>query len=154
MRRIQIRARAIGIAAIVASIGCAASAPAPASPPHEQTVPEAIYEELQPVALKNCTLKRFGSRNDGGYLMCENLVDGVRSAYSYGIDTEDNWGCDVSREYKVPVHQYDCFTEHRPTCDGGTFHEPNREERRRRQTAPDQDGRRRRRVGFADGDAR
>ncbi len=121
MRRIQIRARAIGIAAIVASIGCAASAPAPASPPHEQTVPEAIYEELQPVALKNCTLKRFGSRNDGGYLMCENLVDGVRSAYSYGIDTEDNWGCDVSREYKVPVHQYDCFTEHRPTCDGGTF---------------------------------
>ena len=29
---------------------------------------EAILAELQPVALKNCTLKRFGSANDGGYL--------------------------------------------------------------------------------------
>jgi hypothetical protein len=27
---------------------------------------EAILAELQPVALKNCTLKRFGSANDGG----------------------------------------------------------------------------------------
>ena len=34
---------------------------------------EAILAELQPVMLKNCTLKRFGSANDGGYLMCENL---------------------------------------------------------------------------------
>ena len=36
---------------------------------------EAILAELQPVALKNCTLKRFGSANDGGYLMCENLIE-------------------------------------------------------------------------------
>jgi hypothetical protein len=35
---------------------------------------EAILAELQPVALKNCALKRFGSANDGGYLMCENLI--------------------------------------------------------------------------------
>ena len=28
---------------------------------------EAILAELQPVALKNCTFKRFGSANDGGY---------------------------------------------------------------------------------------
>ena len=35
---------------------------------------EAILAELQPVALKNCTLKRFDSANDGGYLMCENLM--------------------------------------------------------------------------------
>ena len=31
---------------------------------------------------------------------------GVQSAYSYGIDTEDNWGCDVSRQFGVPIHQY------------------------------------------------
>jgi len=31
---------------------------------------EAILAELQPVALKNCTFKRFGSANDGGYVMC------------------------------------------------------------------------------------
>jgi membrane protein DedA with SNARE-associated domain len=30
---------------------------------------EAILAELQPVTLTNCTLKRFGSTNDGGYLM-------------------------------------------------------------------------------------
>ena len=35
---------------------------------------EEILAELQPVVLKNCTLKRFGSANDGGYVMCENLI--------------------------------------------------------------------------------
>ena len=80
-----------------------------------------LFEEVRPVALANCTLKRYGSTYDGGYLMCENLLEGVRSAYSYGIASEDNWGCEVSRSLRVPIHQYDCFTEHRPTCDGGTF---------------------------------
>ena len=70
---------------------------------------EAILAELQPVALKNCTLKRFGSANDGGYLMCENLVEPLDSGYSYGVGSNDDWGCDVSRRYHVPVHQYDCF---------------------------------------------
>ena len=42
---------------------------------------EAILAELQPVALKNCTLKRFGSANDGGYLMCENLIAPIDTAY-------------------------------------------------------------------------
>src|SRR5438046_293315 len=46
---------------------------------------EAILAELQPVALKNCTLKRFGSANDGGYLMCENLIEPLDAGYSYGV---------------------------------------------------------------------
>ena len=82
---------------------------------------EAILAELQPVALANCTFKRFGSANDGGYLMCENLMEPLDSAYSYGVGTNDDWGCEVSRRYQVPVHQYDCFDPARPTCDGGTF---------------------------------
>jgi hypothetical protein len=82
---------------------------------------KALANELQPVALKNCTLARIGSVNDGGYIACENLMTGVESAYSYGIETEDNWGCQVSRKLGVAIHQYDCFTEHRPTCDGGKF---------------------------------
>jgi len=82
---------------------------------------EAILAELQPVALKNCTLKRFGSANDGGYLMCENLIEPVDAAYSYGVGTNDDWGCDVSRRYHIPVHEYDCFDPARPTCEGGTF---------------------------------
>jgi hypothetical protein len=40
----------------------------------ERKLRGAILAELQPVVLKNCTLKRFGSANDGGYLMCENLI--------------------------------------------------------------------------------
>src|SRR4030095_5544234 len=40
----------------------------------EHKLREAILAELQPVALENCTLKRFGSANDGGYLMCDNLI--------------------------------------------------------------------------------
>src|SRR3954469_25649430 len=81
----------------------------------------AILAELQPVALKNCTLKRFGSANDGGYLMCENLIEPLESGYSYGVGANDDWGCEVSRRYHVPVHEYDCFDPARPSCDGGRF---------------------------------
>src|SRR5437899_9911609 len=82
---------------------------------------EAILAELRPVALKNCTLKRFGSANDGGYLMCENLIEPLDAAYSYGVGQNDDWGCEVSRRYHVLVHQYDCFDPARPTCNGGLF---------------------------------
>jgi hypothetical protein len=85
---------------------------------------EAILAELRPVVLKNCTLKRFGSANDGGYLMCENLVEPIDSAYSYGVGMNDDWGCEVSRRFHIPVHEYDCFDPARPTCYGGklVFH--------------------------------
>jgi hypothetical protein len=81
----------------------------------------ALLAELQPVVLKNCTLKRFGSANDGGYLLCDNLSEGVESAYSYGIGVDDQFGCDISKRFDVPVHQYDCFDPARPTCEGGRF---------------------------------
>ena len=82
---------------------------------------EAILAELQPVALKNCAFKRFGSANDGGYLMCENLIEPLDAAYSYGVGRNDDWGCEISRRYQVPVYQYDCFDPARPVCDGGKF---------------------------------
>jgi hypothetical protein len=81
----------------------------------------AFLAELAPVTLKNCTLKRFGSVNDGGYLLCDNLSEGVQSAYSYGVGPNDELGCDVSKRYGVPVHEYDCFDPARPTCQGGVF---------------------------------
>lgn len=95
--------------------------PSPWPPAEPPAVRRQLLKELHPVTLKNCTLKRYGGPNDGGYLMCENLASGAQSAYSYGIETEDNWGCDVARQFKVPIHQYDCFTEHRPACSGGKF---------------------------------
>src|SRR5437762_8827551 len=82
---------------------------------------EVILAELQPVALKNCTFARFGGANDGGYLMCRNLIEPIDAAYSYGVGPNDDWGCDVSRRYHVPVHEYDCFDPARPLCSGGTL---------------------------------
>jgi hypothetical protein len=129
MSRMRSSAGVLAFCAILSLIALAASAcqspPASqANPTEPHQVRQALLDELRPVTLKNCRLKRFGSVNDGGYLMCENLIAGLESAYSYGIDTEDNWGCEVSREFGVRVHQYDCFTPHRPMCEGAppVFH--------------------------------
>ena len=68
-----------------------------------------LFAELQPVKVTNCELARYGEPHDGGYMACRNLLSNVRSAYSYGISGYDGWGCEISTELKVPVHQYDCF---------------------------------------------
>jgi hypothetical protein len=83
-----------------------------------------LFDELQPIALTNCELKRFGEVNDGGYVLCANLLDAVQSGYSYGISGYDGWGCQVSRERKIKVHEYDCFNLTEPRCPGGAtiFH--------------------------------
>ena len=117
------RRHAIRIALVIVAFG-AAAAIAIGDIAHRaaaRRLREAILAELQPVVLKNCTLKRFGSANDGGYLMCENLIEPLDAAYSYGVGSNDDWGCEMSRRYHVPVYQYDCFDPARPTCDGGTF---------------------------------
>ena len=84
----------------------------------------ALFAELQPVKITNCELARYGEHNDGGYLACRNLLTDVKSAYSYGISGYDGWGCQVSTELKVPVHQYDCFNTTQPSCPTGkpVFH--------------------------------
>jgi hypothetical protein len=84
----------------------------------------ALFEMLQPVGISNCQLERFGESNDGGYLMCNNLLGAVQSGYSYGISGYDKWGCDISARFNVPVHQYDCFNTTQPVCATGktVFH--------------------------------
>jgi hypothetical protein len=75
------------------------------------------------VTLTNCQLQRFGEPNDGGYLVCANLLDDVAAGYSYGINGYDGWGCEVATTLGVPVHQYDCFDGRVPACAGKTmFH--------------------------------
>jgi len=84
-----------------------------------------LFDELQPVALDNCQLERFGDPScDGGYVMCANLLARIKVAYSYGIEGRDQWGCDVSRRFGVRVHEYDCFDSRRPVCSAGdaVFH--------------------------------
>jgi hypothetical protein len=86
---------------------------------------QALFDMLQPVALRNCELQRFGEANDGGYLMCANLLSGAEVGYSYGIGGYDQWGCDISSTLDVTVHQYDCFDARRPACSAGdmVFHD-------------------------------
>ena len=83
-----------------------------------------LFAEIQPVRVVNCELKRFGEAHDGGYPLCANLLGAVKAGYSYGISGYDGWGCDVSRQLRVPVHQYDCFDLRAPVCSGGdtVFH--------------------------------
>jgi hypothetical protein len=85
-------------------------------PPEVVELRQRLFDMLQPVALTNCELERFGEAHDGGYLMCGNLLSGVQSAYSYGIGGYDKWGCDISRTLDLTVHQYDCFNTAQPWC--------------------------------------
>jgi hypothetical protein len=87
----------------------------------KQEIRQTFFSTLRPVRLANCTMERFGSPHDGGYLLCGNLLGQIQSAYSYGIRGNDDWGCDIWKKAHVPVHQYDCFDLSRPSCPGGDF---------------------------------
>lgn len=84
-----------------------------------------IQTHLKPVALQNCNLQRFGDVDDGGYLLCANLLDRIGSVYSYGIDGRDNFGCSIARAHSIVVHQFDPFNTDRPACNNELtlFHE-------------------------------
>ncbi len=112
-----------GVLAIV-GLGIAVAPSLHPKPPTAREIRRALLAELQPVTLKNCTLERIGSVYDGGYLMCGNLLGNVQSAYSYGIGTDDHWGCQISTRLRVPVHEYDCFSPNQFACPGGqaVFH--------------------------------
>lgn len=117
--------RAAALVLFVAAVGVLAGLPLLHPPLTARQIRSQLLMEIQPVALKNCTMRRFGSSNDGGYLMCDNLLDRVESAYSYGIGGADAWGCDVSQRYDLTVHQYDCFSPPASGCPNGRsiFHD-------------------------------
>ena len=111
---------ASSIAAIAVSLVLRPDA-APVEPAEyltETEIKKALFDLVQPIRLANCDLVRFGEDNDGGYLMCGNLLDDVQVGYSYGISGYDGWGCEVSTRLDVAVHQYDCFDTRRPACLG------------------------------------
>jgi hypothetical protein len=118
----------IGWAAVtmfVVAVGALAVAPRLPQKLTARQFRQQLLAELRPVALENCTMRRFGSPNDGGYLLCENLLGNVRSAYSYGIGPADDWGCEISEVLGLPVHQYDCFSPPVAACPSGrsVFHD-------------------------------
>src|SRR5258707_3715205 len=71
---------------------------------HKAEIRKELFAEIQPVHVTNCELKRFGEPHDGGYPLCDNLFGAVKAGYSYGISGYDGWGCDGSRQLRVPVH--------------------------------------------------
>ena len=83
-------------------------------------VREALWAAFTPVQITNCELQRFGPTNDGGYLLCKNMMEQARAVYSYGIAGADPWGCVVAEALEVPLHQYDCFDTTVPLCQGKT----------------------------------
>jgi hypothetical protein len=122
-RWLVIAAVVVGVAAAVAAWRPGRWLPRPARDP--QTIARRmLWIELQPVTLPGCTLERFGEPDDGGYLLCGNLLDGIAVGYSYGISGYDGWGCDIATRRGIPVHQFDCFNVTRPACQAPTvFHE-------------------------------
>ena len=70
-------------------------------------------------------MERFGSPNDGGYVLCGNLLKTAGpdvAVYSYGIAGVDDWGCHVAGDLRVPVHQYDCFQTTVTPCANAAAH--------------------------------
>jgi hypothetical protein len=116
--------QAVLLIMFVVTVAALSISPRLRSRPTARQTRENLLTELRPLVLKNCTLKRFGSPNDGGYLMCENLLGNVAIAYSYGIGPTDDWGCDVSQRQNITVHQYDCFSPPLAGCPNGrsVFH--------------------------------
>jgi hypothetical protein len=112
------------LAVFVLGIFALASTPLLISKPTARQLRKQLLDEVWPIVLGNCTLQRYGSAHDGGYLMCGNLLGNVQSAYSYGIGPSDDWGCDVSEKLGIPVHQYDCFNPPQRPCPNGrsSFH--------------------------------
>jgi hypothetical protein len=128
MRRSRSRSTGLTLLALFASALSMSCVPGFQSRSVRETQREArleLFSDLRPSKLTNCTLKRYGDAHDGGYLLCENLLGAAQAVYSYGIDGRDKWGCDVSKQIRRPVHEYDCFNPTRPSCDGGTllFHD-------------------------------
>jgi hypothetical protein len=125
-RRLSLAAGVIVMAAILGVVAQNQLRRSRARPAEAAVIDQrrAYFDLLQPVALSNCEFQRFGEPNDGGYLMCGNLLGAVQSGYSYGISGYDGWGCDISTKLSVTVHQYDCFDTTEPECPKGAtkFH--------------------------------
>ena len=117
--------RWITLTMFLVAVGALAARPLLRPKPTARQIRQQLLMQLRPVTLENCTMRRFGSPNDGGYLMCENLLGNVQSAYSYGIGPWDDWGCDISQRYGLTVHQYDCFSPPVAACRSGrsVFHD-------------------------------
>ena len=126
MRDLPLQLHMNRVLLLVAILVAGCGRPEPPPDPVQQRAEhlQALFEAIQPVKLANCEFERVGDKDDGGYVICKNLVNRAESLYWYGISATDNWGCTLSARLQKPVHQYDCFNLERPQCEAlPVFHE-------------------------------
>ena len=54
--------------------------------------------------------------NDGGYLICQNLVKYSEGIINIGISGYDNFGCQLSTIKSMSNNMYDCTNARVPPC--------------------------------------
>ena len=67
---------------------------------------------LRPHAAKGFHKARFGSPNDGGYIMLDDF-DRITAAFSFGIEQNADWDVSIA-DRGLPVYQFDDFIEASP----------------------------------------
>jgi hypothetical protein len=71
-----------------------------------------VMRLLKPYKAKNHQKARFGSANDGGYIMIDDLSD-INAAFSFGIEQNASWDVSIA-DRGVPVYQFDHTIEAPP----------------------------------------
>ena len=70
----------IAAAATIATRRRKSAKPRPTDGTREELYMQRRFGEMQPVALANCELARFGETHEGGYLRCGDLLGKVNAA--------------------------------------------------------------------------
>lgn len=74
---------------------------------HEQI--RATLRLLRPYRVKGRRKARFGSPNDGGYILLDDF-EGVDTALSFGIEQNIDWDLEMA-EHGLTIHQFDHTVE-------------------------------------------
>lgn len=94
-----------------------------AAPADPDALERRLLTLMTPCANACANLTRYGRSQDGGYLMCQDVLKpphGLTAAFSFGIKGRDSWGIAVSRELGLLVHEFDCYNTVAPKSVPGT----------------------------------
>lgn len=78
-----------------------------------------ILQLLKPHQAEGFKKARFGSANDGGYILIDDF-DQINSAFSFGVEQNAAWDVSIA-DRGVPVHQFDHTIDGPPVSRGDLF---------------------------------
>lgn len=62
-------------------------------------------------------MRRYGSRADGGYLLCHNFISHSSTLLNFGIEAQDDFGCDLVDYHPHLInYQFDCTHNLKKKC--------------------------------------